>query len=74
MRKKAITLVILFLMTTFWCYGYIDPGTGSYVVQVLIAAFVGLSVGVKVFWKNIKDFFTKSGSKDNAADETEPTE
>ena len=63
MIRKIKVLIGLFLITTFWCYGYIDPGTGSYVVQILIAAFVALSVGIKVFWKNIKQFFEKLFSK-----------
>jgi hypothetical protein len=47
---------------------YIDPGSGSYLVQVIAAAVVG----VAVFFKNIKlyirSFFTRSPKKpkDNA--------
>jgi len=37
-------------------YGYIDPGTGSYVFQILIAAFVALSFAVKVYWHKIRKF------------------
>ena len=33
---------------------YIDPGTGSYIVQVLIASVVGLAYGVKVYWVKIR--------------------
>ena len=33
--------------------GYLDPGTGSWIVQTLIAALVGVMYGVKVFWFNI---------------------
>ena len=64
MTKKIKALIILFLFSTFWCYGYIDPGTGSYVIQILIAAFVGISVGLRVFWKNIKEFFRKLFKKE----------
>jgi len=38
-------------------YGYIDPGTGSYVFQIIIAAFVAVSFAVKIFWHKIKGFF-----------------
>jgi putative flippase GtrA len=37
---------------------YIDPGTGSYILQLLIAAFVGISFTIKLFWKKIKKFFS----------------
>ena len=40
-------------------YAYIDPGTGSYVIQILIAAFVSVAFAVRIFWKKIKTFFLK---------------
>ncbi len=45
--------------------GYIDPGTGSYVLQIAIAFLVGLAFSVKVFWKKISIFLKKTfSSKD----------
>ena len=42
---------------------YIDPGSGSYLIQMIIAG----AVGVAVFFKNIKNyikaFFTRSPKK-----------
>ena len=35
---------------------YIDPGTGSYLIQLLIAGFVAISFTVKIFWKRITKF------------------
>jgi len=45
---------------------YIDPGTGSLIIQVLIGALVGGLVVAKIFWSRIKIFFKglfSSGSK-----------
>jgi hypothetical protein len=39
---------------------YIDPGTGSYVLQVAIAFAIGLAFSIKVFWKKIAAFFRKT--------------
>jgi len=39
--------------------GYIDPGTGSYVLQIAIAFLVGLAFSIKVFWKKIVAFLRK---------------
>jgi hypothetical protein len=36
---------------------YIDPGTGSFIIQIVIAAFVGCSFAIKIFWSRIKTFF-----------------
>ena len=51
---------------------YIDPGTGSYVLQLAIAFLVGLVFSVKVFWKKIiaflrRTFDRKKGGGANAA-------
>ena len=42
---------------------YIDPGTGSYVFQIIIAAFVAVSFMVKVYWHKIKGFFRRLFAK-----------
>lgn len=38
---------------------YLDPGSGSYIFQVLIATLVGAAFLVKVFWRQIKSFFAR---------------
>jgi hypothetical protein len=38
-------------------YGYLDPGTGSYVLQLLIGALFGALFTLKIFWKKIRNFF-----------------
>lgn len=65
MTKKIYSSLLLFLFLSYWCFGYIDPGTGSYVIQVILAVFVGASIGIKVFWSKIKTFFGKLFSKKN---------
>ncbi len=42
---------------------YIDPGSGSYLVQVIIAAVLGVLFYFKNTWLWIKSFFTKPSSK-----------
>ncbi len=36
---------------------YIDPGAGSYMLQLLLAGAISALFAVKVFWGKIKDFF-----------------
>ena len=38
--------------------GYIDPGTGSYILQILVAGIVGSLFVVKIFWKRISLFLS----------------
>ena len=36
---------------------YIDPGTGSLMIQVLIGVLAGSAVAVKIYWTRVKGFF-----------------
>lgn len=50
---------------------YLDPGSGSMLIQILLAALLGAGVAVKIFWRNIKAFFT--GKKAGDASVEDPT-
>ena len=55
--KKTLALLALFhIALPQIVYAYLDPGTGSYLIQVVIAALLGGLYAVKLFWKNIKTF------------------
>ncbi len=43
---------------------YLDPGTGSIIIQVLVAGLFGALFVVKLFWGKIKNLFKKLFSKD----------
>ncbi len=43
---------------------YIDPGSGSYLIQVIIAAVLSGAFFFKNFWYKIKSFFTKRKPED----------
>jgi len=40
-------------------YAYLDPGTGSYLIQMLIAAVVGVGFAVKLYWSRIKGWLNR---------------
>ena len=48
---------------------YLDPGTGSMILQALIAGLVGAAFAIKMFWHKIKSglarLFGKSRDKQN---------
>jgi hypothetical protein len=50
-------------------YAYIDPGSASYVVQIIVAAFIAIMFYFRGYWHRIKEFFVKP--KDKEKDETE---
>ena len=47
---------------------YLDPGTGSFVIQALVAMLAGIAVAAKVYWQRIKGFlgFAVSSDDDDA--------
>ena len=42
---------------------YLDPGTGSIIIQVVIGSAVGALFAIKIFWNRIKTFFKKLFSR-----------
>jgi hypothetical protein len=45
-------------------FPYLDPGSGSFIIQILIAAILGLGVAVRASWSRIKGFFGRKHSKE----------
>ena len=45
---------------------YLDPGTGSFLLQLLLATFQGGLFMIKTFWKRIKNFFNRLFSRNKA--------
>lgn len=61
----AGTILIYFicLVSPRAAYAYLDPGTGSYILQLLVAFLLGGSLVVKIYWKKIKTYFTNLFSR-----------
>ncbi len=62
-RRRLLDVLIAVLAV---CLGapkpvlaYLDPGTGSYIFQLLIGAVVGLGFLIKMNWNRFKLLFTK---------------
>jgi hypothetical protein len=45
-------------------FAYLDPGTGSMILQAILGTFLFIGTAIGIFWQRIKDFFT--GSKKNS--------
>lgn len=66
-----VAAVIAILFTSSHAYAYLDPGTGSAILQGLLAAFAALAVTAKLYWHRLlrllgirKD--TRSRNRDTA--------
>ena len=57
LKITFFVLVLSHLMFPQAAYAYLDPGTGSYIFQLIIAVLIGGLFAVKLFWNKIKLFF-----------------
>jgi len=58
MTNKGLLLVYFFVITSN-VHAYLDPGTGSIIIQGIIAAVLSITIAVKTYWFKIKAFFSK---------------
>ena len=72
-RLLKICFLVMFLYLAFpsFAYAYLDPGTGSYIFQLIIAGMVGLFFAIKVYWRRIRSFSTGLFSKGKKMDGSE---
>ena len=71
--RVALCIVALLL---FWtvaapnAHAYIDPGSSSFIIQILIGAAAGAGLAIATFWRRIRAFFAKvfgRGTQEEAA-------
>ncbi len=43
---------------------YLDPGSGSFIIQMLLAGLLGAAVAIRIYWKKIVAFFKKNKGGD----------
>ncbi len=74
MKERLIYLLITLLFSTESAYAYLDPGTGSMLLQGLIAAIAAGLVVIKLYWYKVKMFLFGRGQKDNSPADNVPDE
>jgi hypothetical protein len=71
--KTVIVVFVLFgVVVPKSAYAYIDPGSGSYMLQLIIGALLGALFALRLFFKDkIKMFLRTVLSKKNKHEKTE---
>jgi len=62
MRKYtyvAVCLYVVSVLFAFDAHAYLDPGTGGYLIQLVIGFIAGGLFLLKVFWQRVKFFLNK---------------
>ena len=47
---------------------YLDPGSGSFLIQILIASLLGIGLALRASWGKIKGWFGGKSRADNEDD------
>ncbi|MBQ13563.1 MAG: hypothetical protein CMQ17_04100 [Gammaproteobacteria bacterium] len=56
-KRLFVCLILLFLNSS--SHAYLDPGTGSLILQGVIAGIAMVSLTLKMYWFRFKAFFSK---------------
>ncbi len=55
----AAAVTAMFFLAATPAHAYLDPGTGSMLVQALLATVAAVSVSMGLFWRRIRLFFDR---------------
>ena len=55
-------LLAVWLMLEVPVEAYLDPGSGSMLLQVLLCGFAGIAVIVKLYWNRVTSLFNRKGA------------
>ena len=56
---KFLFLIVALISYTSPAYAYLDPGTGSMLLQGLIAGLAAIISFLSIYWQKVKAFFGK---------------
>ncbi len=62
---------VLSPLTRSLVYLYLDPGSGSIIIQLAIAAALGLGIVLRTQWGKIRKLFSKKNKDNEEADSEE---
>ncbi len=66
--KKVSNILLIFSLFTIIipkpALAYLDPGSGSYLIQIIIASTAGGGILLKTKWKNIKNTLIKKNKSE----------
>lgn len=68
MLSLTLATVVAALLAPAVAHAYVDPGTGSMVLQGVIAGILGVGLTIKLYWRKIRKRLRGKSSRDNETD------
>tara|TARA_B100001175_G_scaffold153101_1_gene129766 strand:+ start:135 stop:338 length:204 start_codon:yes stop_codon:yes gene_type:complete len=59
MNFKKILLIFIFFLPSVNAYAYLDPGTGSMIIQALLGILAAIGAYITLFWRKFKNLINK---------------
>ena len=70
MIKKIIIITYIYLfLSSKYAHAYLDPGTGSIIIQAIIGVFLAGTLTFKAWSRKLKNFIQKIKGPKNQKDE-----
>ena len=71
MRRSRFAVILAFLPACFLAlpaHAYLDPASGSMLLQMILGGIAGIALALKLFWHRVLGFFgVKSQRQDDDA-------
>ena len=59
MNFKKILLIFIFFAPSANAYAYLDPGTGSMILQALLGVLAAVGAYITLYWRKFKNLISK---------------
>jgi hypothetical protein len=59
MRTNSTLILIWLLLIARPCHAYLDPGSGSFIIQIIIGVVLSGLVTLKIYFRQLKSFLRR---------------
>lgn len=59
MKKYAFYIIALYVLLNTDAYAYLDPGSGSMILQAILGFIAAALATVSYYWEKVKTFLSK---------------
>jgi len=59
MKKYILNTIIIFFFLNSNAYAYLDPGSGSLILQAILGFIAASLATISFYWSKLKTFFSK---------------
>ena len=65
----SLSTLIVLLLSIKPAHAYLDPGTGSMLIQAVLAVIAAVSVSIGIFWNRLRSLFGRKDSGEHDSDD-----